>query len=352
MSQEDGKKLFLNNIRKNLKKYILGLGLIIGCIVLVRMVWHGYFFEETNNAYVHGNVSIVSTRVPEIITDVLVLDNQKVRKGDVLAILDSTDQNIKIEQIRAEIALVDVQYQQIGAEIIAQKAEADALKSQVERFIAEKKRTESEVFRSNALYKENKKAISTNEINLAIAANDIAIADLQAAIQREQAAREKVVAQEYLKKAQLEQKNVLLSRLKEAEVQLGYHKIISPVDGYIGKKNIEIGNRVQPGQQLFAIVQQERWVIANFKETQLDGLKKGQEVTIRIDAIPNKKYIGIIDSFSPASGAQFSLLPPDNATGNFTKIVQRIPIKITFVSKDIEKIFLGMSATVEIDKRQ
>lgn len=352
MSQEDKEKSFLNNIRKNLKKYIFGLGLIIGCVVVVRMVWHGYFFEETNNAYVHGHVSMVSTRVPEIISDILVEDNQKVKKGDVLAILESTDQNIKIEQIKAEIALIEVQYQQISAEIVAQKAEADALKFQVARFIAEKKRAESEVFRSKTLYKENKKAISTNEMNLAIAANDVAIADLHAAIQREQAAREKVVAQEYFNKAQLEQKKVLLSRLKEAEVQLGYHKIISPVDGYIGKKNIEIGNRVQPGQQLFAIVQEDRWVIANFKETQLDGLKKGQEVTITIDAIPNKKFIGVIDSLSPASGAQFSLLPPDNATGNFTKIVQRIPIKITFASTDIERVFLGMSATVEIDKRQ
>lgn len=352
MLQENKENLFLNNIRKNLKKYLFGFGVMIGCIVIIRMIWHGYFFEETNNAYVHGHISIVSTRVPEVISDVLVHDNQKVKKGDILAILESTNQNIKIEQIKAEINLIEVQYQQIGAEITAQKAEADALKSQVQRFIAEKKRTESEVSRSAILYKENKKAISINEINSAIASNDIAEAELQTAIKREQAAREKVVSKEYLKKAQLEQKNVLLSRLKEEEILLGYHKIISPVDGYIGKRNIEIGNRVQPGQQLFAIVQDDRWVIANFKETQLDGLKKGQEVIIKIDAIPNKEFIGIIDSLSPASGAQFSLLPPDNATGNFTKIVQRIPIKITFLSTDIEKIFLGMSATVEIDKRK
>lgn len=346
----------ISNVRKKRVKYLFIFGLIVGVATIGRMIWHGYYFEETNNAYVSGHVSIISTRVPGVVINVLATDNQQVKVGDILAILDPVDQNIKIEKIRAQISLVEAQCRQTEAKISADQAEADALLSQVIRYRAEKKRSESEALRSRSLYREDMKAISRNEMNSAIAISDIAAAELHAAIERERAARANIVASEYIKKAQLEQKNVLSSQLKDAETQLGYHKIISPVNGYIGKKSIEIGSRVQPGQQLFAVVQQEKWVTANFKETQLSGLTKGQKAHIRIDALPDKKFIGTIDSISPASGAQFSLLPPDNATGNFTKIVQRVPVKIIFSPQDIrdttELIAPGMSVIVEIDKRQ
>ncbi|MGF6190527.1 HlyD family secretion protein [Serratia sp. 2723] len=345
-----------NSVRNNRVRYLFLCGLIVGIAVIGRMVWHGYYFEETNNAYVTGHVSIISTRVPGVVTNVIVTDNQRVKAGDILATLDPLDQHIKIEQIRAKISLIEAQDKQIDAKISADRAEAEALLSQVIRAKAEKKRSESEALRYRNLYREDMKAVSKNELNSAIATNDIAIADLRAAIEREHAARANVIASEYAKKAQLEQKKLLVAQLKDAETQLGYHTIISPVDGYIGRKSLEIGSRVQPGQQLLAVVQQERWVTANFKETQLSGLTRGQKASIRIDALPDKKFIGIIDSISPASGAQFSLLPPDNATGNFTKIVQRVPVKIVFDPRDIkditERVSPGMSVIVEVDKRQ
>jgi len=149
---------------------------------------------------------------------------------------------------------------------------------------------------------------------------------------------------------------VLQAQLQDAQQQLGYNRLVAPVSGRVGKKSVEVGARVQPGQQLAAIVQDDVWVTANFKETQLPGLVPGQQVKISVDALPDKELVGRVDSFSPASGNQFALLPADNATGNFTKIVQRVPVKVTFSPDDLRKyagrLVPGMSTEVEIDLRQ
>ncbi|HLO49690.1 MAG TPA: HlyD family secretion protein, partial [Kamptonema sp.] len=141
--------------------------------------------------------------------------------------------------------------------------------------------------------------------------------------------------------------------LKDAQLQLSYTNITAPAAGLIGRKSVEVGQRVQPGTPLMAIVSNEYWVTANFKETQLTNLKPGQKVEIKLDAFPNRIFEGRIDSFSPASGAQFALLPPDNATGNFTKIVQRIPVKVVFDAESIKgyelRIVPGMSAVVNVE---
>ena len=154
-------------------------------------------------------------------------------------------------------------------------------------------------------------------------------------------------------KAQVE---VLRVQLKDAQQQLAYNRILAPVAGRIGKRSVEVGMRVQPGQQLTAIVQDNVWVTANFKETQLAELRPGQSVKVSIDAMPGKTLIGKVDSFAPASGAQFALLPADNATGNFTKIVQRVPVKIVFDPDDIKalsgRLVPGMSALTEVEINQ
>jgi len=141
--------------------------------------------------------------------------------------------------------------------------------------------------------------------------------------------------------------------LKDAQLQLSYTDITAPADGTVGRKSVEVGQRVQTGTPLMAIVSNEYWVNANFKETQLEKMKPGQEVEIKLDAFPHHIFKGRVDSFSPASGSQFALLPPDNATGNFTKVVQRIPVKIVFDSQNIKgyesQIAPGMSAVVTVD---
>jgi membrane fusion protein (multidrug efflux system) len=150
--------------------------------------------------------------------------------------------------------------------------------------------------------------------------------------------------------------NVLRVQLKDAQQQLAYNRVLAPVSGRIGKRNLEVGQRVQAGQQMTAIVEENVWVTANFKETQLAELHPGQNVNVTIDAIPGKKLVGQVESFAPASGAQFALLPADNATGNFTKIVQRVPVKIVFKPADVKalngRLVPGMSAIAEVEINQ
>jgi membrane fusion protein, multidrug efflux system len=141
--------------------------------------------------------------------------------------------------------------------------------------------------------------------------------------------------------------------LKDAQLQLSYTNITAPAAGRVGRKNVEVGNRVQVGTPMMAIVNNDSWVVANFKETQLEKMKPGKPVEIKLDSFPHHTFKGRVDSISPASGAQFALLPPDNATGNFTKIVQRIPVKVVFDQESIKgyeaRITPGMSAEVAVE---
>ena len=145
------------------------------------------------------------------------------------------------------------------------------------------------------------------------------------------------------------------AQLKEVELQLSYTEIMSPAAGRVGRKNVEVGHRVQPGQALLAVVQPAVWVTANFKETQLGELRPGQHVELRVDTFPKTVFTGRVESIAPASGAQFALLPPDNATGNFTKIVQRVPVKIVFDEDSVRgfsgSLIPGMSVCVKVNVR-
>ena len=152
------------------------------------------------------------------------------------------------------------------------------------------------------------------------------------------------------------QQQVAQADVKDTELQLSYTEIRAPAAGRIGRKNLETGNRVQPGQALLALVQPDVWVEANFKETQLARLKPGQPVRLRVDALPGRLLAGHVESLAPASGSQFALLPPDNATGNFIKIVQRVPVKIAVDRQDASdcegRIVPGMSTLVEVKVRE
>jgi membrane fusion protein (multidrug efflux system) len=200
------------------------------------------------------------------------------------------------------------------------------------------------------------KAVSKAEVDAATAARASANADVNARRDNATAAKAQIAAAESARDVLKAQVKVLQAQLKETRQQLGYNRIVAPVSGRIGKRSVEVGARIQPGQQLAAIVQDDVWVTANFKETQLPGLVPGQEVKIAVDALKDKELVGRVDSFSPASGNQFALLPADNATGNFTKIVQRVPVKITFRPEDLQKyagrLVPGMSTVVEVDLRQ
>ncbi|MDN0075989.1 HlyD family secretion protein [Crenobacter sp. SG2303] len=338
------------------RRLILAVILLTTLAVAGRMAWRSHNFEETDNAYLAAHVSVISPRIAGVVHKVLVADNQLVRAGDPLVELDAADQQVKIAQIKAQIAQTDEQIRQMGEELKQADAEAQAAQALVARARAQWVRNDAEARRVTSLHDVQLKSVSTSELDSAVAARASATAEVQAQQFQAKAASAKSGAVDAARAAVLAQKKVLAAQLQDAELQLGYTRIVAPVDGRIGKKSIEVGARVQTGQQLLAIVQDGVWVTANFKETQLAGLFAGQQAKVKIDAFPGQEFTGKVDSFSPASGAQFSLLPPDNATGNFTKIVQRIPVKVLLDPKAVkamnDRLAPGMSAVVEVDLRQ
>jgi len=321
---------------------------LIGAAALLATVYGGWSYwnyartwAKTDNAYVAAHLHTVSARVAGTVQEVLVEENQTVAAGSVLARLDPRDNEIRVQQADSQVAQSHAQLRQADAKV----TEAGA---QAAREEARAGKCRLDLQRAKALFEGGSGAISRQEFDQAQAESDAANAALKAAQSAIASAQALVTAAEA-------QEKVALANLEDARQQLSYTAIHAPASGRIGRKNLESGNRVQPGQALLALVQPEVWVAANFKETQLARVKPGQRVEVRLDAFPGRVFTGKVDSLSPATGAQFALLPPDNATGNFTKIVQRVPVKIVFEQQDLGdcegRIVPGMSAVVEVNVR-
>jgi len=338
---------------------VVVIAAVIGLAALAlggRMWYRSHYYVETENAYVAGHVHNVSARIAGTVTKVLIDDNQMVHAGDVIAELDPFDQQVKVEQIQAQIGSVEQQIAQADAQIAQVQAQASAATAQVAQSEAQLVRAKQDAERFGQLYNSQMKAVSKAELDAAVAARASATADVTARKDSAAAAKAQISAAHAARDVLKAQASVLRVQLKDAQQQLAYNRVLAPVDGRIGKRTVEVGQRVTAGQQLTAIVQENVWLTANFKETQLAELKPGQEVKVTIDAIPGKELIGKVDSFAPASGAQFALLPADNATGNFTKIVQRVPVKIVFQPEDVKalsgRLVPGMSAIAEVSLKQ
>ncbi|ALF55839.1 secretion protein HlyD [Nostoc piscinale CENA21] len=311
-------------------------------------------------------------------------------QGDVsgaLSAISTAQAAVKEAQAGIPAAQADVELAQAGI---------PAAQAQVAQANANLQKAETDYNRYNSLYKEG--AIARQQLDAAKAAYDVALAQKNAAVQGVEQAQARLAsakvgvaqaqsrlaqAQEgvtsaqaklaasrgglqqatagtqdtSVKRSQYEAAKAAIAQaeasLKDAQLQLSYTNITAPSAGRVGKKTVEVGNRIQAGSPLMAIVDNENWVVANFKETQLERMRPGQPVEVKLDAFPHHTFSGKVDSISPASGAQFALLPPDNATGNFTKVVQRIPVKIVLDQKSIQgydsRITPGMSAEVSVE---
>ena len=345
---------------------VLGTGALLWT---ARFVWHAFNYEETDDAYVNGHVHQVSFRVSGAVTDVRVDDNQTVKVGQTLARVDPLEYEIALHraqamfaQAQAEEAKARATVAQSQAQVTQMGAQVQQAQAQVERAQAQSETAGVDFNRSSRLYNNDKQAIAKSQVDTDKGALDAAQAALSAAKANLAGVQSNVVAnQAQVESAQAAlaaaQANVGASEaaVKDAERELSYTTLAAPSDGRIGNKNVETGNRVQAGQALFALVEPDLWVIANFKETQLAKMHDGQPVEITVDAIPAHTFPGRIDSISPATGAQFALLPPDNATGNFTKVVQRVPVKVVFDRDGVRgyenRIRPGLSSVVNVRVR-
>jgi membrane fusion protein (multidrug efflux system) len=323
-------------------------GLALVAVATLALAWwswkwwsHHSAWVKTDNAYTSAHVHHVSARVAGTIAKVLVEENQEVAAGALITRLDPRDYEVRLDQAKAEAAQARAKREQASAAVV--EAESKEAKARVHVG-----KTGSDLNRATSLFQDASGAISRQEYDDARAASDAAEAALKeakAGVRSAQAA---------LGAAQASQQ-AAAANLRQAELDLSYTEVRAPAAGRIGKKNLETGNRVLPGQALVALVEPEVWLTANYKETQVGKLQPGQSARMRFDAFPGKVFEGFVLCLSPASGAQFALLPPDNATGNFTRVVQRVPVKITLVpgtTKGWEgRIVPGMSAVVEVKVR-
>ncbi len=270
------------------RKKTIAIIIAVAAVLTLLFFGYNYFFphESTDDAFIEGHVIMVSPQVSGHILKVYIQDNQLVHQGDFLAQIDERDYAVSFDLAKAQMA------------------EAQA----------ELKQSREDLGRYSKLF----------------ASGDISKQQLDRAILRADTAAAKL--------------DITKARVRQAQLNLSYTKIIANTEGRITRKSVEEGDFVQVGQGLLAIVTPQRWVIANFKETQLTYMQPGQQVTIHVDAYPQREFYGHVDSIQRGTGARFSLLPPENATGNYVKVVQRIPVKILIdSSQNDDSLSLGMS---------
>jgi membrane fusion protein (multidrug efflux system) len=348
---------------------------IIGAIIFW---WQGRKFEDTDDAQIDGHIYPISARVGGHITKVNVEEGQFVKAGTVLVEIDDSDYKVAVERARAdymdaqagsEAAGFNVPISQVGSSSQIHSAQSDVLNAdagisgaskQVDeaeaRLVqaqANAKTANADLIRYGTLV--GKKEISQQQYDQVVAAATSANAAVTAAEAGVRSAQEVVKqararlgqAQASLSNAQITPKQISVTQararageaqaarakasLDQAELNLGYTRIIAPVDGVVGNRNAQVGQNVQVGQEMLSIVPlTDIWVTANFKETQLEHMRPGQSVEIKVDALGGQKFNARVTSVGGATGARFSLLPPENATGNYVKVVQRIPVRIDF----------------------
>jgi len=319
-------------------------------------LWHAWRFETTDNAYVDGHVARVAPRIDGVVARIHVRDNQIVREGEPLFDLDDADRQAGRERAQAALERQDQEILRRRSEHAQAQAELEVARAALARARAQRRRAETEASRATALRAEDRRSVSASEFESALAARDGARADAQARQHEIAAAQARVEAAAATLAAAQAQRKVLAAEERESGLGLGYTHVLAPVGGRIGRKSIELGVHLKAGQEALAIVQAQKWIDANFKETQLADLFVGQRANIRIDAFPEAKVEGRIESFAPASGATFALLPPDNATGNFTRVVQRVAVRIALDPDSLrqlgDRLAPGMSAMVEVDLGQ
>ena len=312
----------------------------------------GRYLVSTDDAYVGAKNATLSPKVSGYIAEVAVEDNARVATGDVIARIDDGDYQLAVANARDQVGVQQATIDRLGRQTIAQEAAVDQAKAQLASAKAGKTRAQLELQRQKDLASRqinSRQALEQAEANAEQAVASVAAAD--AAIAAASANVDVLKAQQDEARRTLEQYRTALAK---AERDLSFTVIKAPFDGVIGNRAVQVGDYVQPTQRLASLVPMDAvFIDANFKETQLAGLKPGQPVKISVDALPGQTLEGRVASLAPASGSVFSLLPPDNATGNFTKIVQRLAVRILVPAEVAEQSVLrpGMSVVVTVNTK-
>ncbi|QDO92680.1 HlyD family secretion protein [Formosa sediminum] len=353
--------------QKTNKKFAL----IVSVILVIGIIYGGYKFmhslahEETDDAQLEANMTPIIPHVSGYIDKVLVSDNDIVKKGDTLLIIDNTDYLIQLKQAEANVtaaqsglAVSEASIGSYAANSNAANAQANSASLTIETAKIKLWRAQNDFKRYENLFKNH--SITEQQYEQALAAKQEAEKQLEILQTQQKARASQSNAASHQTTISKKQVTVAEAQIKLAEAQLSaavqnlnYTYVTAPIDGQLASVKVQSGQFVQPGQSLFYLVNtKDKWVVANFKETQLEKMTVGQKVSITVDAYPDFEFEGIVSNFSPATGSKFSLLPPDNATGNFVKTVQRLPVKIDFTknndAEQFKKLRSGMNVYVDV----
>ena len=355
-----------NPVKNGLVLLLIAAALSGGFFYGLRYAVTSFTHESTDDAFLESHIVTVAPRVAGQVLAVHVKENQRVKEGEPLLEIDPRDFEVQLAQKRAARGSAEANFEsaKAGVELVKARYETALATERQEMATADADRAKAD--RAEADYKRVQKLRETNvasaeEFDRARADADSAKADLRAAEQKAAATQSQVAESQ----AQINVARTILegmvTKTKEAEteqsaaeLQLSYTKIVAPCDGQVVRKNVEPGNYVQTGQSLLALVTTKLWVVANFKESQLTLMRTGQLAEIRLDAYPQRPLKGHVDSFQAGSGSRFSLLPPENAVGNYVKIVQRVPVKLYFDEPLPAGVALGpgMSVVPEVQTRE
>lgn len=337
------------------RKLFIGIGALAALAAVyfgIHYLLVGRFWVTTDDAYVRANNTTLGARVAGHIARIGVGDNVQVKAGELLFQIDDGDYRIAVDNARAKITTQQATIDRIGKQVLAQQSTVEQAKSQVISAQAAVERTQADFARQEELNAKGFASKATYDVSKA--GRDQAVASLQGAqaqLEAAQAQVDVITAQQAEAKGQLAELNTTLAK---AERDLAFTTVRAPVDGTFSNRMVNEGDYIQVGQRLANVVPlNDVYIDANFKETQLGRLKPGQHVSISVDAVNDRTFDGVVESLAPASGSVFTLLPPDNATGNFTKIVQRLPVRIRVSSADAKEHVMraGMSVIVSVNTK-
>ncbi|WP_435929657.1 HlyD family secretion protein [Dryocola sp. BD613] len=316
------------------KKPLIILGIVVVVMVIVAAVW--WFLtrneETTDDAFTEGNAVTIAPKVAGYVTELHIADNQRVHKGDLLVVIDPRDAAAQRDRARAQVGLAESQLHQAQAQLDLAKVQYPA---QRDRAQAEVTKAEADLANARAEYKRQRgvdpRATSQQNIDTANAqlrSAEAGLANARAQLEVASQVKLQIRQQGTNVEARARQVEQAKAQLETAELNLSYTEVRAPFDGFVTLRNVQLGSLVQAGTALFSVVSPDIWVTANFKESQLERMRPGNKVTLSVDAYPDMELEGHIDSIQQGSGSRFSAFPAENATGNFVKIVQRVPVKI------------------------
>lgn len=332
----------------------IGVLLCLGAIIAVGAGWawaHAGASVSTDNAYVRGDVTSLAPKVAGYVREVKVGDNQAVRAGDVLFRIDDSDYRARLAQAEANVQAARARLVNVDAETALQQALIRQASAQRHSQLAEMRLAAKVSDRRRELIRG--RFVSQDQVDESDAARSRAEAGVSAASATVEAQTRRIAVLATQREAALAAVAQAIALRDLARIDLDGTVVRAPLDGVVGNRQVRVGRFVTAGAPLLDIVPvDDLWLVANFKETQLADVRPGQRVRIEIDGYPDAAFQGVVDSFAPGSGSSFSLLPVDNATGNFVRVVQRVPVKIRFTGQPLPaRLVPGLSARVWIDRR-